>query len=316
MTQSPRLPSVLQGRLRLPLVAAPMFLISGPEMVIAACRSGVVGSFPALNPRSTEDLADWLTQIEAALGPKDAPYAVNLIVHKSNPRLKADLEVIVRHRVPIVITSLGAVAEVVEAVHSYGGVVFHDIINRRHAEKAAAAGVDGLILVCAGAGGHAGTLSPFALLSEVRPVFDGTILLAGALSTGAHMAAARVMGADLCYMGTRFIATQECRADAAYKTMLVDANAQDIVYTPAVSGIPANFLRQSLEANGLDPKHLPEDTKLDLGKEAEARAWKTIWSAGHGVGAITDVPSIADLVERMAGEYHDALDAVRAEPVG
>lgn len=311
MARRQHLPEILRDRLRLPLVAAPMFLISGPEMVIAACRAGIAGTFPALNARSTEDLDAWLGEIEAALGPDDAPFGVNLIVHKSNPRLAADLEVVARHRVPLVITSLGAATDLVDTVHAYGGAVFHDVISRRHAEKAAGAGVDGLILVCAGAGGHAGTLSPFALLPEVRSVFDGTIILAGALSTGAQVAAARVMGADLCYMGTRFIATRECRADAAYKQMVTAAQAKDIVYTPAVSGIAANFLRQSLEDAGLDPAKLPTEGKLDFGKDAEARAWKTIWSAGQGVGAITDVPAIADLVDRLAAEYDEALAAVR-----
>jgi len=307
---SPRLPAALRGRLRLPVIAAPMFLISGPEMVVACCRSGIVGSFPALNPRTTEDLDGWLGQVGAALGPDDAPFAVNLIVHKSNPRLAEDLEVIARHRVPIVITSLGAASDVVEAVHAYGGVVFHDVISRRHAEKAAAAGVDGLILVSAGAGGHAGTLSPFALLAEARQVFDGPLILAGALSTGAHVAGARAMGADLCYMGTRFIATEECRADAAYKAMLAEARAQDIVYTPAVSGVAANFLRQSLEEAGLDPKALPEDRKLDFAEKSEARAWKTIWSAGHGVGSITDAPPVGVLIDRLEAEYRQAVAAL------
>ncbi len=307
IVQSARLPAALKGRLRMPVVAAPMFLISGPELVIACCKAGIVGSFPALNPRTTEELDAWLTRVNAALGPDDAPFAVNLIVHKSNPRLAEDLKVLAKHRVPIVITSLGAVVDVVDAVHAYGGVVFHDIIGRRHAEKAAQAGVDGLILVAAGAGGHAGTVSPFALLSEAREVFDGPLLLAGALSTGAHLAAARAMGADLCYMGTRFIATEECAADAAYKDMVTQARAQDIVYTPAVSGVAANFLRQSLEAAGLDPKALPEDRKLDFAEKSEARAWKTIWSAGHGVGAIQDAPSVAVLVERLEREYRAAL---------
>lgn len=305
------LPLSFAGRLRLPVVAAPMFLISGPDLVVACCRAGIVGSFPALNRRSTEEFEDWLTEIEGRLGPDDAPFAVNLIVHRSNPRVAADLDVIARHRVPVVITSLGAVRDVVETVHSYGGVVFHDIVSRRHAEKAAEAGVDGLILVSAGAGGHAGTTSPFALLQEVREVFDGTILLAGALSHGEQIAAAEILGADLAYMGTRFIATQECLASADYKAMVIGARAADIVYTPAISGIPANFLRASIAASGLNPDALPDAGKIDMAKELspEARAWKNIWSAGQGVGSINDIPAVADLVSRMEAEYRAALEA-------
>ena len=228
-------------------------------------------------------------------------------MHRSNPRLEADLAAVVAHRVPVVITSLGAVRDLVAAVHSYGGLVFHDVISRRHAEKAAEAGVDGIIAVCAGAGGHAGTLSPFALVPEIREVFDGTILLAGALSTGAHVLAAEALGADLAYMGTRFIATREATVGEAQKRMLLDARAADIVYTPAVSGVAANFLRPSLAAAGVDPDALPAH-KLDLGEEA--RAWKTVWSAGQGVGAIADLPSAGDLCDRLAAEYAAARAAL------
>ncbi len=246
------LPTVLQQRLRLPAVAAPMFLISNPQLVLACCAEGVVGSFPALNQRDSAGFKAWLEEIETGLAQlhAPAPYAVNLIVHPSNPRLQADLALCVEHRVPIVITSLGAAKEVVDAVHSYGGVVFHDVTTRRHAEKAAEAGVDGLIAVAAGAGGHAGTWSPFALVAEIRQFFDKTLLLAGCINHGHEILAARLLGADLAYIGTRFIATAESHAQAAYKQMLLDAHAADIVHTPAVSGVPASFLRQSLEQAG------------------------------------------------------------------
>lgn len=305
------LPPLLDGRLRLPVVAAPMFLCSGPELVVACCKAGVMGSFPALNQRTTAEFEAWLDHIESQIGPADAPFAVNLIVHRTNDRLDADLAVVVRHQVPVVITSLGAVPGVVEAVHDYGGLVFHDVTTRRHAEKAAEAGVDGLILVCAGAGGHAGTLSPFALLAEVREFFDGTVLLAGGLSRGEQVAAALAMGADLAYMGTRFIASAECLAAPAYKDMLTGARAADIVYTAALSGIPANYLRPSIQAAGLDPDALLKsgaysEKSLDLGPEQ--RAWRDVWSAGHGVGAIADAPPVADLVARLEHEYLAALD--------
>lgn len=251
------LPAPLLGCLRLPVVAAPMFLVSGPELVVACCRAGVLGSFPALNQRSTAGFVAWLKEIGAALGSDDAPFAVNLIVHRSNARLEADLAAIVAHRVPVVITSLGAVSTVVEAVHGYGGVVFHDVTTARHARKAADAGVDGLILVAAGAGGHAGTLSPFALVAEVRRFFSGTVLLAGALTTGADVLAAQVLGADLAYLGTRFAATRESLASDGYRQMMTEATASDIVYTAGVSTVGANFLRMSLEAAGLDPDRLP-----------------------------------------------------------
>ncbi|GAB3126009.1 NAD(P)H-dependent flavin oxidoreductase [Novispirillum itersonii] len=303
------LPKAFEGRLRLPVVAAPMFLASGPDLVIACCKAGVVGTFPALNQRTTEGFEDWLNTIESALTPQDAPFGVNLIVHKTNPRVQPDLEVIVRHRVPLVITSLGAVKDVVDAVHSYGGAVFHDVTNLKHARKAIAAGVDGLILVCAGAGGHAGTLNPFALLAEIRAEFTGTILLAGTLSTGDQIAAARLLGADLAYMGTRFIATRECAAQQAYKDMVVSAGASDIVYTPAISGIPASFLRQSLEQAGIDAARLAERPDIDLHTElnSKAKAWKTIWSAGQGVAAINDQPTVAELVSRLEQEYRATL---------
>ena len=298
-------------QLRVPAIAAPMFLVSGPDLVVETCRAGVVGTFPALNQRTTDGFADWLREIEARLGPADAPYGVNLIVHRSNPRLEADLAAVVAHRVPLVITSLGAVPEVVKAVQGYGGLVYHDVISRRHAEKAAGAGVDGLIAVAAGAGGHAGTLSPFALVSELREVFAGTIVLAGAINTGAQIAAARVMGADMAYLGTRFIATRESLAPEAYKAMLLGTRAADVLYTPAISGVNANFLRPSIAAAGLDPDALPPHGALDLA--SEARAWSRVWSAGHGVGGIDDLPSAAALCARLAGEYRAAMKAAAAD---
>ncbi|MFF5867127.1 NAD(P)H-dependent flavin oxidoreductase [Pseudomonas sp. NPDC012596] len=305
------LPASLEQRLRLPVVAAPMFLISNPGLVLACCGSGVVGSFPALNQRDSAGFKAWLEQIEAGLAQLQAPapYAVNLIVHPTNPRLQADLALCVEHRVPIVITSLGAVKEVVDAVHSYGGLVFHDVTTRRHAEKAAEAGVDGLIAVAAGAGGHAGTWSPFALVAEIRQFFDKTLLLAGCINHGHEVLAAQLLGADLAYMGTRFIATQESHAQEAYKQMLLGAHAADIVHTPAVSGIPASFLRPSLERAGYDMAALKNATEQGKLKpiDDEAKAWKTVWSAGQGVGDIHDLPSATALIERLHGEYQAAL---------
>ena len=306
------LPALLQDKLRLPLVAAPMFLVSGPELVRACCAQGIAGSFPALNQRETSGFRDWLEEINAGLAPQAAPYAVNLIVHGSNPRLQADLAVCVEQRVPIVITSLGAVKEVVDAVHSYGGLVFHDVTTRRHAEKAAEAGVDGLIAVAAGAGGHAGTWSPFALVAEIRQFFDKTLLLAGCLNHGHEILAAQLLGADLAYMGTRLIATEESRASAEYKQMLLDAQAADIIHTPAVSGVPASFMRQSLLAAGYDLARLQDKGDINYGEKLkpisdEAKAWKTVWSAGQGTGDIHDLPSVAELIARLDSEYQAAL---------
>ena len=297
-------PHSLSGRLRMPVVAAPMFLVSGPELVVASCRAGVLGSFPALNQRTTEGLREWLRQIDGELTDADAPYAMNLIVHPTNARLRADLEVVVEHKVPVVITSLGAVPDVVDAVHSYGGLVLHDVTTLRHAQKAAEAGVDGLILVSAGAGGHAGTINPFALMATVRPWFDGIIALAGSITTGADVLAARALGADLAYLGTRFIATAESSAPEGYTQQILEAGAGDIVYTPAVSSIPANFLAASLAAAGVDPVSVPDP--MHLGSEQEFKAWRDIWSAGHGVAGIHDVPSVAQLVDRLAAEYDEA----------
>ncbi|MEQ9582141.1 MAG: nitronate monooxygenase, partial [Arenibacter sp.] len=275
--------------LALPVVAAPMFLISGPQLVIECCKNGIVGTFPALNQRSTEGFEDWLVEIETELekyeeetGKKAAPYGVNLIVHPTNPRLEADLKVCIKHKVPLIITSLGAVSQLVNAIHSYGGLVFHDIIKKRHAEKAAEAGADGLILVSAGAGGHAGTINPMSLVAEIKKFYDKTILLSGCISTGRDIASALQMGADLAYMGTRFINTKESKAPEEYRQMIIKAGASDVVYTAAISGVHANFLGASLKAAGITEEDLKKDRKIDFGKElnTEAKAWKTIWSAG------------------------------------
>ena len=299
------IPTSLQHGLKLPVIAAPMFLVSGPDLVVECCNAGVIGTFPSLNQRTTEGYREWLREIKARLKPDAAAFGVNHIVHPTNPRLMADMMVSVEEKVPLIITSLGAVRDVVDAVHGYGGVVFHDIANIRHARKAAQAGVDGLILVANGAGGHAGVVNPFALVNEVRSFFDGTIILSGCLSTGRDVAAATMMGADFAYMGTRFISTTESMAQAEYKQMIVEAGASDITYTPAVSGIPANFLTPSLVANGIDPKSLPEH-KLDMGEEA--RAWKTVWSAGQGAGGVRDVPTTSELVSRLNDEFVSACD--------
>lgn len=306
------LPALLEQRLRLPLIAAPMFLVSNPALVGACCNVGIVGSFPALNQRDSQGFRAWLDEIQASLSADAAPYAVNLIVHHSNPRLQADLAICVERRVPIVITSLGAVKEVVDAVHGYGGLVFHDVTTRRHAEKAAEAGVDGLIAVAAGAGGHAGTWSPFALLAEIRQFFDKTLLLSGCLNHGHELLAAQLLGADLGYMGTRFIASQESNASDDYKRMILGAHAADIVHTPAVSGVPASFMRQSLEQAGYDLKQLQNKADINYGEKLkpvddEAKAWKTVWSAGQGVGGIDDLPAVGELVARLDGEYRAAL---------
>jgi nitronate monooxygenase len=303
--------------LALPAIAAPMFLISGPELVIECCRNGIVGTFPALNQRSSEGFEQWLIQIKAALqawekesGRKAAPFGVNLIVHPTNPRLEDDLKLCIKHRVPIVITSLGAVEELVAAVHGYGGLVFHDIIKKRHAEKAAEAGVDGLILVSAGAGGHAGTLNPMTLVAEVRTFFEKTVILAGCISTGRDIASALQMGANLAYMGTRFINTSESLAPDAYKEMIVSAGTGDVIYTAAVSGVHANFLGPSLKAAGLTEEDLKKDRKIDFGKEldTEAKAWKTIWSAGQGVASIHETLPVSRLVNRLKREFREAVE--------
>lgn len=306
--------------LDLPLIVAPMFLISGPKLVIECCKNGIVGTFPALNHRSTEGFEQWVIEIKEALatfeketGKKAAPFGVNLIVHHTNPRLMADLEVCKKHEVPLIITSLGAVSDVIDEVHSYGGLVFHDVIKKRHAQKAAQAGVDGLILVCAGAGGHAGTLNPMPFVAEVRSFFDKTIILSGCMSTGRDIASAMQMGADLAYMGTRFINVEESKADEGYRNMIIESGASDIVYTAAVSGVAANFLQPSLEAMGITKDLWDKKAKIDFGSEldaakAEAKAWKTLWSAGQGVATINDVLPTGKLVDRLRSEFREAIE--------
>jgi nitronate monooxygenase len=302
--------------LSLPVIAAPLFLISNPELVIACCTSGIVGTFPALNQRSSEGFEAWLIQIKEALaayeaetGKKPAPFGVNLIVHPTNQRLEEDLKLCIKHKVPLIITSLGAVSQLVDAVHSYGGLVFHDIIKKRHAEKAAAAGVDGLILVSAGAGGHAGTINPMTLVAEVGSFYDKTLILSGCISTGRDVASALQMGADLAYMGTRFINTSESAAPEAYREMIIESGASDIIYTAAISGVHANFMAQSLKAAGLSEEDLKKDTKIDFGKEldTEAKAWKTIWSAGQGAATIRETLPVKTLVEKLRKEFLEAL---------
>ena len=305
------------NNLSLPAVAAPMFLISGPQLVIECCKNGIVGTFPALNQRTSEGFEEWLIEIKSALktfeeetGKKAAPFGVNLIVHPTNPRLEADVRLCVKHQVPLVITSLGAVSQVIDAVHSYGGLVFHDIVKKRHAEKAAEAGVDGLILVAAGAGGHAGTINPMTLVAEIKKFFHKTILLSGCISTGRDIASALQMGADLAYMGTRFINTLESKATPEYRQMIIDAGASDVVYTAAISGVHANFLSASLKAAGITEEDLKKDRKIDFGKEldTEAKAWKTIWSAGQGSALIDDSLSVAELVSHLKSEFKEAIE--------
>jgi len=308
------------NELNLPVVAAPLFLISGPQMVIECCKNGIVGTFPALNQRTTEGFESWVIEIKEALsafeketGKKAAPFGVNLIVHPTNPRVMPDLEVCVKHKVPLIITSLGAVSDLVDAVHSYGGMVFHDIIKRRHAEKAAEAGVDGLILVAAGAGGHGGTINPIALINEIKTFFHKAVLLSGCISTGKDIASALQMGADLAYMGTRFINVTESLADDAYKEMILHSKAEDIVYTAAVSGVQANFLKPSLEAMGITEEMWKQTKKIDFGSEldaaqAEAKAWKTIWSAGQGVTSIGSILFVSELVSQLQSEFKSALE--------
>src|SRR6202167_1777953 len=316
------IPEILQGRLQLPVIGAPMFIVSTPRLVLAQCKAGIVGAFPALNARPAAELDDWLAEISTELAAyqranptaKVAPFAVNQIVHASNDRLEHDVGMCVKHRVPIVITSLRPPAEVVSAVHGYGGIVFHDVINLRHAEKAAAQGVDGIIAVCAGAGGHAGVLSPFALVKQIREIYPGTIILSGAMSNGADVLAAQALGADLAYLGTRFIATAEANAGADYKQMLIDSRAEDIVYTSLFSGVAGNYLRGSVAHTGLDPDKLPQadKTKMNFGTggNTELKAWRDIWGAGQGAGQIHDVPSTAELVDRLESEYRAAKQRV------
>ena len=315
------LPAKLAGSLELPVVGSPMFIVSGPDLVIAQCKAGIVGSFPALNARPIEKLGEWLTRIENELGEykalhpdaRVAPYAVNQICHSSNDRLMRDMETCVRHKVPIIITSLRPPAEIVHAAHSYGGLVFHDVINVKHARKAAEQGVDGLILVCAGAGGHAGVLSPFALVREVKQWFDGTVLLSGAIADGWGIASALALGADLAYIGTRFIATREANADPAYKAALIEHAAADIVYTNLFTGVHGNYLGPSIAAAGLDPANLPvaDKNKMNFGSGGtmKSKAWRDIWGSGQGIGQISDAPAVAELVRRLSAELAQASDS-------
>jgi nitronate monooxygenase len=306
------LPEVLRGRLRIPVVGAPLFIISQPDLVIAQCKAGIVGSFPALNARPAELLDTWLTQIAAELAAWDAahperpsaPFAVNQIVHKSNERLAHDLEACVKHRVPIVITSLGAREDVNQAVHAYGGIVLHDVINVVHAKKAVDKGADGLIAVCAGAGGHAGALSPFALVDEIRAWWDGPLLLAGSIANGRSVLAAEALGADLAYIGSAFIATAEAQASEAYKASIVASSAADVVYTNLFTGVLGNYLKSSVVNAGLDPDNLPtsDPSKMNFGN-ASAKAWRDIWGCGQGIGGIREVPTAGALVDRLVDEY-------------
>ncbi len=308
------IPAHLAERLALPVICAPMFIVSNTDLVIAQCKGGIIGAFPALNARPKEELSVWLDRIQSAIAqdPNAAPFAVNQIIHQSNERLEHDMEVCIRHKVPLIITSLKAPNEIVPAVHGYGGLVFHDVISVRHAEKALEAGVDGLILVCAGAGGHAGALSPFALVAEIRRFYDGPIALSGSIVNGGAVLAAQAMGADFAYVGTRFIATHEANAVERYKQCIVESSAHDVVYTPYFTGVPGNYLKASIETAGLDPARLAERDKSVMNFDGgAAKAWRDIWGAGQGVAGITDVLPTATLVARMKQEYAAAKAALQ-----
>ncbi|MGK2286028.1 NAD(P)H-dependent flavin oxidoreductase [Pedomonas sp. V897] len=318
----PTIAQSLKAKLRLPIIGSPMFIISNPKLVIAQCKAGIIGSFPALNARPKELLDDWLSEIKETLAEHTArhperpaaPFAVNQIVHRSNDRLEHDLALCVKHKVPIVITSLGARPEVNEAIHSYGGIVFHDVINIQHARKAIEKGADGLIAVCAGAGGHAGTLSPFALVQEIRQFFDGPLLLSGSIATGRAVLAAEAMGADFAYAGSVFIATEEANASEGYKRCITEARAEDIIYTNLFTGIHGNYLRQSIEAAGLDPANLPQSdpSKMNFGSggNQDAKAWRDIWGCGQGIGVVDKVEPVAAVIDRMEREYNAARAAL------
>jgi nitronate monooxygenase len=312
------IPEHIKNNLSIPVIGSPLFLVSGPELVIAQCKAGIIGSFPALNARPQHVLEEWIVRIKTELAEyqeqnpdkKVAPFAVNQICHGSNDRLMDDMATCVKHEVPIIITSLRPPAELVEAAHSYGGLVYHDVINVRHAKKAAEQGVDGLILVCAGAGGHAGALSPFALLREVKEWFDGTVILSGSIGDGYSVASSLALGADFAYMGTRFIATKEANADQGYKQMLIDSAADDIVYSSLFTGVSGNYLKPSIKNAGLDPENLPDADKSTMnfgsGGNTDAKAWKDIWGSGQGIGGIKDDPSVENLVTRLKEEYNQA----------
>lgn len=308
------IPDIFKGKLSLPVICAPMFLVSSPQLVISACQNGIVGTFPALNTRPQALLDDWLTQIKTELdtfaqnNPDKpvAPFAVNQVVHPSNSRLEADHALLKKHKVPFVITSQGNPAEIVKDVHSWGGIVFHDVIYAEHAKKAIAAGVDGIIVVTAGAGGHGGTTNPFALVREIREFWDGPLALAGSINDGFGIRAAEVIGADFSYMGTRFIGTQEAQVPEDYKTMLVESTIKDVIFSDYFTGVHANYLRGSLEKLGIDVKKMQGKDKVDLDL-GNTNAWKDVWSAGHGVAGIHDIPSMTDLVEQLIKEYHQAM---------
>ena len=312
------IPNSIKDNISIPVIGAPLFLISVPDLVIAQCKAGIIGSFPALNARPQHVLEEWIVRIKTDLkeyqeqnpDKKVAPFAVNQICHGSNDRLQGDMEICVKHEVPIIITSLRPPAEVVEAAHSYGGLVFHDVINVRHAKKAADMGVDGLILVCAGAGGHAGALSPFALLREVKSWFDGTIILSGSIGDGYSVASALALGADFAYLGTRFIATHEANAEPEYKQMLIESSANDIVYSNLFTGVLGNYLKPSIQNAGLDPDNLPTADKSAMnfgsGGNTDSKAWKDIWGSGQGIGLIEDAPTVESLVERIRAEFNEA----------
>ena len=317
------LPAILKDKLRLPVVGAPLFIVSHPALTLAQCKAGIIGAFPALNARPESQLDEWLAEITEGLAAYDAknpdrpaaPFAVNQIVHRSNRRLEHDLAMCVKYKVPVVISSLGAVPEVNAAIHSYGGIVLHDVINNRHANSAIRKGADGLIAVAAGAGGHAGTLSPFALVQEIREWFDGPLLLSGAIATGGAILAAEAMGADMAYIGSPFIATDEARASDAYKQTIVDSAAADIVYSNYFTGIHGNYLKPSIAAAGMDPDHLPEadPSKMDFDKATTgAKAWKDIWGCGQGIGAVKAIGAVEDLVARLEREYDAAKARITA----
>ena len=319
------LPPILSQRLRLPVIASPLFIISGPDLVIAQCKAGIVGSFPSLNARPISQLDEWLARITEELADWDrknpdrpsAPFAVNQIVHKTNNRLDEDVALCKKYNVPVVITSLGANVDVNAEIHSWGGVILHDVINDKFARKAIEKGADGLIPVAAGAGGHAGGLSPFALMQELRPWFDGPIALSGSIACGRSILAAQAMGADLAYMGSAFIATKEANAVQGYKDMIVESSGEDIVYSNLFTGVHGNYLRPSIERAGLDPDNLPQadPSKMNFGSggNTEAKAWKDIWGCGQGIGVLNDIPSTADFVDRLAAEYETAKAELAAK---
>jgi nitronate monooxygenase len=319
------IPSHIKDNLSIPVIGSPLFIISGPELVIAQCKAGIIGSFPALNARPQHVLEEWIVRIKTELAEykaenpdaKVAPFAVNQICHGSNDRLAEDMATCVKHEVPIIITSLRPPAELVEAAHSYGGLVYHDVINVRHAKKAVEQGVDGLILVCAGAGGHAGALSPFALLREVKEWFDGTVILSGAIGDGHAVAASLALGADFAYMGTRFIATQEANADPEYKKMLEESAAADIVYSSLFTGVHGNYLKPSISNAGMDPDNLPSADKSSMnfgsGGNTKSKAWKDIWGSGQGIGRIYDSPPVSELVDRIKAEFEQAKEGLNSK---